>query len=106
MITRNEHYRDNRGEYRWTAYASNGEAIGVSSEGYSDLADCLHAIVLMQGSNSAEVVVRRELSPSALAAYALSGGAPRSALARLLQHSQGRAEDTILGAALSKARTR
>ena len=28
-------YKDSAGEYRWTLYADNGEALAVSSEGYS-----------------------------------------------------------------------
>lgn len=44
--------KDSRGEWRWTYYARNGEAIAVSSEGYKVRADCLHSINLMKASSS------------------------------------------------------
>lgn len=41
-------YPDNRGEFRFTIYASNGEPIAVSSEGYVRRADCEHALNLIR----------------------------------------------------------
>jgi uncharacterized protein YegP (UPF0339 family) len=58
MIARYEYHIDHAGEWRWTAIAGNGEAIGSSSEGYKNIVACLHAIDLMQGSRSAAVVPR------------------------------------------------
>ena len=51
-------YRDTRGEWRFTFYASNGEAIAVSSEGYVNKFDCLHGIDLLKGSANAPVYIR------------------------------------------------
>lgn len=42
--------KDNRGEWRWTYYAKNGEAIAVSSEGYVNRTDCSHSITLVKNS--------------------------------------------------------
>ena len=42
--------KDSRGEWRWTYYAKNGEAISVSSEGYKNRSDCSHAVDIMKGS--------------------------------------------------------
>lgn len=47
--------KDNRGEWRWTYYASNGEEIAVSSEGYKNRSDCTHSIELMRGSSSHQI---------------------------------------------------
>lgn len=52
-----EAYVDARGEWRWTYYASNGEEIGVSSEGYRSRAGCERSIELMRQSGSAAVTV-------------------------------------------------
>jgi len=41
-------YRDTRGEWRWTFYATNGEQIAVSSEGYVREVDCQYAIDLIK----------------------------------------------------------
>ncbi len=41
-------YRDDKGEWRWTARAGNGEPLAVSSEGYehrTDCADAAHQVV-------------------------------------------------------------
>ena len=53
-----EKYKDNRGEWRWTFYASNGKAIAVSSEGYVRESDCDDSITLVKGSTSAPVKKR------------------------------------------------
>lgn len=53
-------YRDNRGEWRWTYEARNGETIAVSSEGYVRRADCRHSISLMQVSTSSPVWLPNE----------------------------------------------
>jgi uncharacterized protein YegP (UPF0339 family) len=44
--------KDAKSEWRWTYYAKNGEAIGVSSESYKNRSDCSHGITLMQGSTN------------------------------------------------------
>ena len=48
-------YRDNRGEWRWTYEASNGETIAISSEGYKRKADCQNGIDLMKASYASPV---------------------------------------------------
>lgn len=48
-------YRDNRGEWRWTYEASNGETIAASSEGYKRKADCQNGIDLMKASYDSPV---------------------------------------------------
>ena len=48
-------YKDNRGEYRWTYEASNGETIAVSSEGYKKRSDCERAIDIMKASYNSQV---------------------------------------------------
>jgi uncharacterized protein len=55
-------YKDNRGEWRWTYHARNGEPIAVSSEGYVNRADCRHSIDLMRASAAHEVWVPSALS--------------------------------------------
>lgn len=48
-------YPDNRGEWRWVYYASNGEEIAVSSEGYVHEADCQRGIDIMKASSNSTV---------------------------------------------------
>jgi uncharacterized protein YegP (UPF0339 family) len=48
-------YRDNRGEWRWTYEASNGETIAVSSEGYKRKTDCERGIEIMKASLNSEI---------------------------------------------------
>lgn len=48
-------YKDNRGEWRWTYEASNGETIAVSSEGYQRRVDCERSIDIMKASHSSPV---------------------------------------------------
>ena len=48
-------YRDNRGEWRWTYEARNGETIAVSSEGHVRKVDCQHSIDLMKASAGSPV---------------------------------------------------
>lgn len=43
-----ETYTDARREWRWTLYATNGQAIAVSSEGYKRRVDCLRGIEILQ----------------------------------------------------------
>jgi uncharacterized protein YegP (UPF0339 family) len=50
-----EKYQDNRGEWRWTFYASNNEVIAVSSEGYKREEACDRGITLIKGSSNAPV---------------------------------------------------
>jgi uncharacterized protein YegP (UPF0339 family) len=45
-------YKDNRGQWRWTYYASNGEPISVSSESYVNRSDCTHSVNLMKRSGN------------------------------------------------------
>ena len=44
--------KDSRGEWRWTLYAANHEAIAVSSEGYVYERDCDHAINLVKSTST------------------------------------------------------
>jgi uncharacterized protein len=44
--------KDNRGEWRWTYYATNGEEIAVSSEGYKNKTDCRRGVDIMQASGN------------------------------------------------------
>lgn len=50
-------YDDGNGEWRWTFYAANGEAIAVSSEGYKDKDSCRRSIALSEAALGAKVVV-------------------------------------------------
>jgi len=45
-------YVDDAGEWRFTAYARNGEAIVVSSEGYTQKDDAVSAIVGVFGPDA------------------------------------------------------
>ncbi|MDB5591478.1 YegP family protein [Enterovirga sp.] len=47
--------KDNRGEWRWTYYARNGEEIGVSSESYKEERDCDRGIEIMKSSKDSPV---------------------------------------------------
>jgi len=51
-ITSIKLYKDTDGEWRFTAYARNGEAIVVSSEGYKNRLDAANAIVGVFGLNA------------------------------------------------------
>lgn len=48
-------YPDNRGEWRWVYYASNGEEIAVSSEGYVNKADAERGIAIMKASTNSPI---------------------------------------------------
>ncbi len=49
-------YQDTRREWRWTFHATNGEAIAVSSEGYTHEASCDNSIELVRrGAPGAQV---------------------------------------------------
>ena len=50
-------YKDDKGEWRWTYYANNGEAIAVSGEGYNRKVDCLHGVTLIKASKDDEVEI-------------------------------------------------
>lgn len=54
-------YKDNRGEWRWTYHASNGEEIAVSSEGYKRRADCQRGIDIMRESANSPVWMPADL---------------------------------------------
>jgi uncharacterized protein YegP (UPF0339 family) len=58
-------YKDNRGEWRWTYEASNGETIAVSSEGYKRRVDCRRSIEIMQASGSSPVWLPADLADAA-----------------------------------------
>lgn len=47
--------KDARGQWYWIYYASNGEAIGRSSESYVHRADCERSIQIMKGSSGSPV---------------------------------------------------
>ncbi len=50
-------YKDNRSQWRWVYYASNGEEIAVSSESYINKSDCDRSVQIMKGSaNSKEFI--------------------------------------------------
>ncbi len=53
-------YRDNRREWRWRFKATNGNTIGVSSEGYVDRRDCRRSVEIMKESTDAPVEVEEE----------------------------------------------
>jgi uncharacterized protein YegP (UPF0339 family) len=50
-ITSVKLYIDGAGEYRFTSYAANGEAIVVSSEGYTDRDNAIGAIQGVHGDD-------------------------------------------------------
>ncbi|ODT55793.1 MAG: hypothetical protein ABS59_02730 [Methylobacterium sp. SCN 67-24] len=58
-------YKDNRGEWRWTYEASNGETIAVSSDGYKRRVDCRRSIEIMQTSGSSPVWLPADLADAA-----------------------------------------
>jgi uncharacterized protein len=48
-------YIDQRGEFRWKLQAGNSKTIADSGEGYKNLADCEHAIGLVQASDRYQI---------------------------------------------------
>lgn len=54
-------YKDDRGEWRWTYEAKNGETIAVSSEGYKRRADCERGIEIMKQSSSSPTWMPNDL---------------------------------------------
>ncbi|THV37306.1 YegP family protein [Rhizobium rosettiformans] len=58
-------YKDNRGEWRWTYHASNGEPISVSSEGYVKRSDCERSIEIMKASTNSPVWLPADLANAA-----------------------------------------
>jgi uncharacterized protein YegP (UPF0339 family) len=50
-----ERYSDALGDCRWHLLADNGNIIADSGEGYRNLADCDHAISLVQSSRDARI---------------------------------------------------
>lgn len=44
--------KDSKGDWRWTFYAKNGEPMAVSTEGYVNQSDCLHAIEVFKSIGS------------------------------------------------------
>jgi uncharacterized protein len=85
-------YRDSSGEWRWTYYASNGEPLAVSSEGYRNFSDCLHSIDLMKGSRDAPVVNRGTANVPALSRENV-----RRMAQALATPNTGRARTSLLG---------
>ena len=57
-------YQDNKGEFRATFYAKNGEALFSTTEGYKDARDCREAVKIMQnfGGQAHAIVEEREQS--------------------------------------------
>ena len=55
-------YQDSKNEWRWTFYASNGEALAVSSEGYRQESECNRAIEIVQnfGGQAHAIIVKGE----------------------------------------------
>lgn len=51
-------YKDANTHWRWHLVAANNRIIANSGEGYYNKADCLSAINLVKGSNTAPVVER------------------------------------------------
>jgi uncharacterized protein YegP (UPF0339 family) len=49
-------YLDADNQWRWYLMAGNGRKIANGGEGYFNYADCLHAIGLVKGSSTAQVV--------------------------------------------------
>jgi uncharacterized protein YegP (UPF0339 family) len=47
--------KDQRGQWYWIYYASNGEAIARSSESYVRRSDCEHSISIMKNSSSSPI---------------------------------------------------
>lgn len=47
--------KDNRSQWYWVYYASNGEPIARSSESYVNRSDCEHSINLVKGSAAHKV---------------------------------------------------
>ena len=49
-------YKDKNGHWRWYLEAANNRKIANSGEGYYNREDCLWAVKLVKGSNTAPVV--------------------------------------------------
>ncbi len=47
-----ETYVDSAGQHRWRLLAKNQKVIADSSEGYDNLSDCLHGIILVMGTDA------------------------------------------------------
>jgi uncharacterized protein YegP (UPF0339 family) len=54
-------YKDNKGEWRWTYEAKNGETIAVSSEGYKNRSDCERGIEIMKQSSGSQTWMPSDL---------------------------------------------
>lgn len=52
-------YRDRIGNWRWTLYASNGNKIADSGEGYVNKTDAKHGIDLVKSTNSMTPVIEQ-----------------------------------------------
>jgi len=52
-VLKYEYYLDGRSQWRWRALSSNDQIIAESGESYLQLANCLHAIDLMNDSENA-----------------------------------------------------
>jgi uncharacterized protein YegP (UPF0339 family) len=49
-------YTDARGQWRWRLWSANNRILADSGQGYDSLADCDHAIALVQQSYNAALV--------------------------------------------------
>ncbi|HEY5818345.1 MAG TPA: DUF1508 domain-containing protein [Mesorhizobium sp.] len=58
-------YKDNRGEWRWSYDAKNGETIAVSSEGYNRRIDAQRGIDIMKASHSSSTWYPADLENAA-----------------------------------------
>ncbi len=47
-----ETYIDKSGEHRWRLLANNERIVADSAEGNQNLGDCLHAIILVMGTDA------------------------------------------------------
>jgi uncharacterized protein YegP (UPF0339 family) len=59
-------YKDTRQEWRWTLAADNSEVLAVSSEGYKNRTDCVHAINLIKKGASTTSIYDTSKTPPAL----------------------------------------
>ncbi|WP_348229926.1 YegP family protein [Trichocoleus desertorum] len=48
--------KDVNGEWRWRLRVGNNKNVAVSGEGYKNKSDCLHAIQIVKGAESARVL--------------------------------------------------
>lgn len=54
------YYRDERGDWRWSLVAQNGNFISASTEGYRRIGDCVQAWEITRGPLAATVEVTKD----------------------------------------------